>query len=85
MEDHEAGCEMKAYELIEKFKNRFRAIDWTKHELKEFEQRGKASNVTWCAEHLEPIFEKHLVDPEDVILTIMDADSWAPSAYFDEI
>ena len=52
MEKHEEGSEQKAYQLIELFKDKFRAIDFTQHEVREFEQKGKASNVSWCAEHL---------------------------------
>jgi len=27
-------------------------MDYTLHEVKMYEQKGKASNVSWCAEHL---------------------------------
>ena len=39
--------------------------------------------MSWCAEHLEPIFERHIINPDSVFLTILDADSWAPDIYFD--
>jgi hypothetical protein len=32
---------------------------------------------------LEPFFEKHMINPSTVMLTIIDADSWAPNIYFD--
>ncbi len=83
MEAHEEGCELKAEELISRYKEKFRVIDFTRHELRQHEQKGKASNVSWCAEHLEPIFEKNMINPEQVFLTILDADSWAPDLYFD--
>lgn len=70
-------------ELIKRYKNTFRAIDFTRHEIREFEQKGKASNVSWCAENLEPIFEKYQINPDSVFLTILDADSWAPNVYFE--
>ena len=58
-------------------------VEYTRHEVREHEQKGKASNVSWCAEHLEPILEKNMINPESVFLTILDADSWAPNLYFD--
>jgi hypothetical protein len=34
MEAHEPGCELKAEELINRFKESFRIIDFTRHEVK---------------------------------------------------
>lgn len=56
MEAHETDCEKKAHHLIHAFKDYFRVIEFTKHEIREYEQKGKASNVSWCVEHLEPVF-----------------------------
>ena len=49
------------------------------------EQKGKASNVCWAAEKLEPLLVKNLINPDSVYLTIIDADSWAPDLYIDEV
>jgi len=51
--------------------------------MRQFEQKGKSSNVSWCGENLEPFFQKNMIDPDNVFLTIIDADSWAPNIYFD--
>jgi hypothetical protein len=83
MEAHEEGSELKAQRLIQKFKGYFRVIEYTLHHIRVNEQKGKASNVSWCAENLEPIFEKHMIDSNSVMLTILDADSWAPDIYFE--
>jgi hypothetical protein len=58
-------------------------MDYTLHEVREFEQKGKASNVSWCAEHMEEKFTKMMLPIENLFLTIMDVDSWAPNVYFD--
>ena len=34
MEAHEQGSENKAYELIERFQNKFRVIDFTQHKVR---------------------------------------------------
>ena len=83
MEAHEEGSEQKAHQLIQSFKGYFKLIDFSRHEVREYEQKGKASNVSWCAENLHLVFEKHMIDPNSVMLTILDADSWAPDVYFD--
>jgi hypothetical protein len=82
MEAHEEGSELKAQKLLQRFKGYFRVVEYTLHQVRVNEQKGKASNVSWCGEHLQPIFEKHMIDPDTVMLTILDADSWAPDIYF---
>ena len=49
MEGHEQGSEQKANELLQAFAGNFRLIDFTRHEIRPNEQKGKASNVSWCA------------------------------------
>ena len=49
------------------------------------EQKGKASNVCWAAEKLEPILQKNFINADSVFLTILDADSWAPDLYIDQV
>lgn len=53
MEEHEKDSDVKAQQLIARFQNKFRFIDFTRHTIREFEQKGKASNVSWCVEHME--------------------------------
>lgn len=49
MEKHEDGADKKAEKIINRFKSKFRHMDFTLHEIKMYEQKGKASNVSWCA------------------------------------
>lgn len=54
--------------------------------MKIYEQKGKAANVSWCAEHLETdFFVPNQIDPNQVMLTIIDADSWVPQQYINEV
>ena len=85
MEEHEPESDVKARQLMARFQNKFRAIDFTRHKVRPNEQKGKASNVSWCVEHMEDKFKALMVNPEDVFVTVMDADSWAPNAYFNEL
>lgn len=86
MEAHEEGSVQKAQDLIAKYGKYFRLMSYSHHQMREFEQKGKASNVSWCAEHLEEQeFKKHGINANDVFLTIIDADSWVPEIYMLEM
>jgi hypothetical protein len=86
MEAHEEHSELKAEELIKKYNGKFRLMGYTLHQLREFEQKGKASNVSWCAEHLEErFFKPYGININNVFLTIIDADSWVPAIYIKEV
>ncbi len=86
MEAHEPGSEQKAMDLIAKYGKYFRVMSYSHHTIREYEQKGKASNVSWCAENLEEKeFKKHGINPNDVYLTIIDADSWVPEIYITEV
>jgi cellulose synthase/poly-beta-1,6-N-acetylglucosamine synthase-like glycosyltransferase len=86
MEAHEDGSVEKAQALIAKYSKYFKVMSFSHHTIREFEQKGKASNVSWCAEHLEEHeFKKHGINPNDVFLTIIDADSWVPEIYISEV
>lgn len=60
-------------------------MDYTRHEIRLHEQKGKASNVSWCGEHLEETFAKYSIDPNNVLITIIDADSWVPPLYIAKV
>lgn len=62
MEAHEEGSDKKAEAIINKFRNKFRHMDYTRHQVKPHEQKGKASNVSWCVEHLEEKFKSIMVN-----------------------
>ena len=48
MEAHEEGSIDKAKELIAKHLNQFKSVTYTHHVMRPLEQKGKASNVSWC-------------------------------------
>lgn len=86
MEAHEEHSEQKAEELIRQFNSKFRTMGYSHHHIREFEQKGKASNVSWCVEHLEESqFKPKGIDPSKVWITVIDADSWVPAIYIDEL
>jgi hypothetical protein len=56
MEKHEEGSDNKAERILKQFQGKFRFISYTLHQIRQFEQKGKASNVSWCVENLAPKF-----------------------------
>lgn len=85
MERHEEGSEAKAASIIDRFRSCFRMMEYTCHELREHEHRGKASNVSWCVEHLEPYLQKGGIPLDRLFVTVIDADSWVPPLYIDKV
>ena len=86
MEAHEDGSAEKAQRLIQQHGHNFKVMSYSHHKFKEPEAKGKASNVSWCAEHLEKDeFEKRGINPDEVFLTIIDVDSWVPEFYVKEM
>ena len=67
------------------YRSKFKLIQYTKHVIKDGESKGKASNVSWCVEHMKEEFIALSIDPKTVLITVMDSDSWAPELYFSEI
>lgn len=49
MEAHEEGSDLKGESLVRQFQGRFLQVGFTEHHLRDHEQKGKASNVSWCA------------------------------------
>lgn len=52
MEAHEEGSIEKANTLIAKYGKYFKLMSFSHHKIREYEQKGKASNVSWCGENL---------------------------------
>ena len=48
MEAHEPEGKEKADKISKIFRNKFRLFGYTIHQMREYEQKGKASNVSWC-------------------------------------
>ena len=61
MEDRETGSAEKAEKLIQKHKGCFKSMHYTLHVQRPIEHRGKSPNVSWCIEHMEPIFQKLMI------------------------
>ena len=54
-------------------------MHFTHHAIREGEQKGKASNVSWCVERVEEeVLGPNGIGSEEAMVTIMDVDSWAP-------
>ena len=49
MEAHEPDSDKKAIKIIDGYKNKFKMIEFTVHTMRQYEQKGKAANVSWCA------------------------------------
>jgi predicted nucleic acid-binding Zn ribbon protein len=52
MEKWEKDCDLKAKKLLEEYKSSFKQMGYTIHDIRQYEQKGKASNVSWCVENL---------------------------------
>lgn len=57
-------------------------MDFTQHKMRPGEAKGKAANVSWCVQQFEKNLSTILIDLNQVMITILDADSWAPKQYF---
>lgn len=60
-------------------------MDYTRHKIREHESKGKASNVSWCGEHLIEKISHLKISEDNIMVTVIDADSWAPQEYFAEV
>ncbi len=75
-------AEEKARLLIGKYQPYFRKIITSYHRLQANEIVGKASNQTFAARIAAQYIQENNYDPEDVLITICDADSHLPKNYF---
>ena len=41
--------------------------------------------MNWCVERVMESFEKLMVHEDNVMVTVMDADSWVPEVYVDRL
>lgn len=67
--------------LEEKFKSFFGGFFSVFHHLKDNEVMGKASNETCAAKFIDRKIKKLNINPENVLITICDADSLLPKNY----
>ena len=65
-----------------KYQNRFMALKYYMHKEKEGEIRGKGSNITYAGKHFWKEFKKSEIDPENVLVTTLDADHIVHKEYF---
>lgn len=81
-EARELDAEKKAALMSQKYKSVFPVYS-TYHKLTSDEVPGKASNQAWAVKKIEEeIIKNRNIDPENVIVTICDADSKFPKNYF---
>lgn len=86
MEEAEANCELKAQEIIGKYKNNFFDMIYSVHPSGiPGEQRGKGSNTQWGCAHLEKVLNERGADKDNVILTITDSDTWYHEQFFEAL
>jgi hypothetical protein len=78
MESGEKEAALKACELINEFKGSFKGLEYTLHIASHGEAQGKSANVNWCTMRLEPLFLKYQIDANQVLITVIDADSIMP-------
>ncbi len=81
-EKREDEAKDKAKYFIDKYKDDFRDIILSYHELVENEVPGKASNQTFAAKIVDAYVEKKNWNRENCLITICDADSILPTNYF---
>ena len=43
------SSDLKGENLVARFRDSFLVTGYTRHHIREYEQKGKASNVSWCA------------------------------------
>lgn len=77
-----AQSEQACKELVEKYGHRFHHIMAVKHPLTPGEVRGKGGNITYAGRYLEKYLSEQKINPEDVIVTTLDADNRPHSTYF---
>ena len=85
MEAHEDGSQNKAHQLIQKNKALFKGINFTCHQVGSGEAKTKGSNVNWAIQHLFKAFEELEEKKKELMVTVIDADSWVPKEYFMEM
>lgn len=82
MEQAEKGHELKAKELIDKYSLRFNFITFCAHPSGiHGELAGKGSNLCWATKEISNHYSQH-GNADEVVLTIMDADTWHAEEYF---
>ena len=64
------------------YRTKFSKIFDTYHQLSANEVPGKASNQTWAAKQISAYVRENQLDPQQILITICDADSQLPKNYF---
>lgn len=81
-EKREEEVTEKAVILLKKYRNKFRDILLTYHEIISEEIAGKASNQTFAAREIVKYIDTHRMDEKKVLVTTCDADSHLSKNYF---
>jgi cellulose synthase/poly-beta-1,6-N-acetylglucosamine synthase-like glycosyltransferase len=74
--------EVRAKQLVDKYKDKFLYAETTKHIDQPGEVIGKGGNVTNSGRYLKKYLEKEKIDPKRVIVTTLDADNRPGRQYF---
>ena len=81
-EQREEEAPQKADNLIKTYKHFFKDVLCSYHQLTDSEVEGKASNQTFAAHIMDSYTQSHHLAPENILVTICDADSYLPVNYF---
>jgi hypothetical protein len=82
MEEREGPSAKEKSDALHKvYESKIGGMYTTHHELVEGEIVGKASNATCAAKFLSEVVRARDIDPENVIVTVCDADSILPADY----
>lgn len=77
-----AQSESACLELVKEYGHRFHHAMAVKHPLTPNEVRGKGGNITYAAQRLQKWIESEKINPENVLVTTLDADNRPHSTYF---
>lgn len=70
-----AQSESAVLKLVKQYKSSFKELIAVKHPLTEGEVRGKGGNITFAGRKLKEYLEAKKIDPDNVIVTTLDADN----------
>ncbi len=70
-----AQAEKPSLDLVREYGGQFKHAMAVKHPLTEGEVRGKGGNITYAARELQSYLEKTGINPEQVVVTTLDADN----------
>lgn len=84
-ERDEKNFKVVSKQLDEKYKGKFRNLIFYVHKDKAGEVKGKGSNITSAGRKMMKVIEEEKLDPENVLVTTLDADHIVHTEYFSRL